>query len=160
MNPESTRLLPENIESERALLHQLVGWCEGVRAAREILEPQDFSRTGHAEIFSMLCRFNDQGRCWTPSGLIESFANHADGKRIADLLSALAPFWLLRDNGPIRSHAKIVLENSVRRQGIKLLHSASEKFFDQAECPRETWTKLRDVIAPLVARLENSHAES
>ena len=144
------KLLPENIESERALLHQLVGWCEGVRAAREILEPQDFSRTGHQEIFAMLCRFDDQGRYWTPSLLCDAFANHPDGARVQNLISELGPFWLLRDTGPVKHFAKIILENSVRRDCIK----AAVDFYDQSTNPLGTFTAIGEIVGRIVKRLE------
>ncbi|KMP11201.1 hypothetical protein UR09_03970 [Candidatus Nitromaritima sp. SCGC AAA799-A02] len=148
------KLPPADVEAEAALFSLLIGWPGGIEAARAILEPEDFSLRGYQILFEMLSQFDAQGRKWTPTTLHDAFDGHPEGERIQRLIAELGPFWTLRDNGPVRHYARIIKEQAIRRDGIRVLVSGAESLFQQSESPEEIFIKVGEITGGLIQRLE------
>jgi len=153
---EINRQLPENAEAEEELLRRLISWPEGITVARAIVEVEDFSRRGNQIIFERLCLFDGQERDFTPVTIIESFESHHEFDRLEELIRSMAPFFQLRDSGPIQGYSKIIRECSIRRQIIKSMNAVASASYRQdinpADLIEATLNDLRQIRDRLADR--------
>jgi replicative DNA helicase len=113
------RLPPQNIEAEQAVLGAIFLEPEALTLASEILTPEDFYRTSHQKIFSVMLKLNDEGKA---VDLITVTEELAAAKLLEDTggvsyLSELAASVPTAAN--IEYYAKIVEEKSVLRRLIR-----------------------------------------
>ncbi|AGK56172.1 replicative DNA helicase [Bacillus sp. 1NLA3E] len=113
------RLPPQNIEAEQAVLGAIFLEPQALTLASEILIPEDFYRSSHQKIFSVMLNLNDQGKA---VDLITVTEGLAATKLLEDTggvgyLSELAASVPTAAN--IEYYAKIVEEKSLLRRLIR-----------------------------------------
>lgn len=113
------RLPPQNIEAEQAVLGAIFLEPQALTLASEILIPEDFYRSSHQKIFTVMLNLNDQGKA---VDLITVTEGLAATKLLEDTggvgyLSELAASVPTAAN--IEYYAKIVEEKSLLRRLIR-----------------------------------------
>jgi replicative DNA helicase len=113
------RLPPQNIEAEQAVLGAIFLEPSALTPATEILMPEDFYRTSHQKIFSVMQKLNDQGKAVDLITVTEELAaakllEDTGGVRYLSELAASVP-----TAANIEYYAKIVEEKSLLRRLIR-----------------------------------------
>lgn len=144
-----TQLLPHHNDSEIGVLQAV--FCGAERGEPHIIDdilkiicPDDFYSADGGAVFRRAVEFHCVGRAFDRLLVEESFQGEDIFDRAFALINSLKVF-----TGETRTHcSKIVLNNSVRRHGIKLCSGAVERFYRQSESVPDILNCLiRDILA-------------
>ncbi|MBM7648159.1 replicative DNA helicase [Bacillus ectoiniformans] len=128
------RIPPQNIEAEQAVLGAVFLEPSALTVASEILIPEDFYRSAHQKIFSMMLKLNDHGKAVDVITVTEELAA---AKELEDV-GGVSYLTDLADSVPtaanIEYYARIVEEKSLLRRLIRTAtHIASEGYSREDE---------------------------
>lgn len=116
-------LPPQDLEAEQSVLGAVLANPESLDDAREVVQPQDFYRSAHQQVFDSLCRLSD---CGAPLDLITVGDELAERGRLQDV-GGRAYLAQLLSEAPgsatnIRHHGRIVKQKAQARGLIVLGH--------------------------------------
>ncbi|WAA12279.1 replicative DNA helicase [Fervidibacillus halotolerans] len=113
------RTPPQNIEAEQAVLGAIFLEPEVLTVASEILIPEDFYKTAHQILFSVMLKLNDEGKAIDVVTVTEALAasNQLENVGGVSYLSQLAVSVPTAAN--VEYYAKIVEEKSLLRRLIR-----------------------------------------
>ncbi len=168
-----TKIPPQDIEAEQAVLGSMLVDKEAVVVAIEFLKVDDFYRKDHQEIFSAIMELYRQGKpidIVTVKGVLESrkiFDTIGGMEYLANLTSTIYT------TSNIEAYSKIVEEKSILRKLIKssdeilklgydakddveqILDQAEKKIFDILEKRNvKGYVPIRDVLVDAFTKLE------
>lgn len=121
----SKRILPADIEAERALLGACILDVQAAETAVELLEPSDFFAMRHAEIFAAITA---QVRLGDGRVDIVRLASVLDGDNIAAYLIELQNDTPAISNAP--HYAETILAHSLRRKAVHIADRVSREAMD------------------------------
>jgi len=173
----SSRVPPNDIEAEQAVLSSMLFDREAIIASHEILRAADFYRPDHAAIFGAMTELFESGVPVDVVTLKDKLARlgileQAGG---ADYLTVLATGFYTSAN--IRHYAKIVEEKSTLRQLIlaandisndgfssamsvpEILETAEKRIFDIAQGRNSgEFSHISDILVSATARIEKAYS--
>ncbi len=136
-NEETLRLPPQNIEAEQAVLGAMLISADAVSEAAEGLEPEDFYRRGHQQIFEAMRTLYENGQpvdVVTTTAALQSKPGVLESLGGTDYLINLAAAMPTALH--IEHYAGIVREKSLLRQIISVTHELGTACY-QAEQPSD-----------------------
>lgn len=127
------RTPPQNIEAEQAVLGAIFLEPQSLTVASEILIPEDFYRSAHQKIFSVILKLNDHGKA---VDLVTVTEELAAGKQLENVggvsyLSEIANSVPTAAN--IEYYAKIVEEKSLLRRLIRTATTIAQDGFSRED---------------------------
>lgn len=129
----SDKLPPQSLEAEQYVLGAMLLDSEIIPLIMGILNPEDFSRPGHRDIYAAMILLNQENQTVDLITLAEELKktnklDHVGGLEYITYLSSLVPTSAAADN-----HARIVKEKSLLRSLIDLSQHFLHRGFDGRE---------------------------
>jgi replicative DNA helicase len=127
------RIPPQNIEAEQAVLGAIFLEPSSLTLASEILIPEDFYRTSHQKIFSVMIKLNDLGKAVDLITVTEELAASKNLEEVGGVsyLSELAGSVPTAAN--IEYYARIVEEKSLLRRLIRTATNIAQEGYSRED---------------------------
>jgi len=136
------RILPYNMEAERAVLGAVLLDESCLPGVAGVLEPDDFYLEKHSIIFKAMCNMHGQSK---PIDIV-SLVEHIKGQDEFEKAGGASGISILADRIPTAVNvdywAKIVGDKSERRKGIEILTRSISDFYDENINTDETKTNI------------------
>ncbi len=124
------KLPPQNLEAEEAVLGAIMLEKEAYAVATEVLQPESFYKEAHRIIFEAMIEMDRIGNAID----LLTITNHLRKTTQLDFVGG--PFYLVEltqrvsSSANLEFHARIVLENAVKRELIKISSQLTRDAFD------------------------------
>ena len=170
------RTPPQNIEAEQAVLGAIFIEPESLTTAAEILLPEDFYRSSHQQIFSVMLKLNDLGKAVDVVTVSEELASSGKLENIGGISYLMELANAVPTAANIEYYAKIVEEKSLLRRLIRtatdiakegytredevdtLLTEAERKILEVANRKNTgDFQNIRDVLVKTYDHIEQLH---
>jgi replicative DNA helicase len=160
VDPSLSRIPPQNIEAERAVLGALLHDNLSLGAALELIEAGDFYGDAHRRIFGAIVALSDRNE---PADLITVSAALKDQGRLEQIGGTAYLSGLVDDvasSANIAYYAKIIKEKAVDRSLIAVASSIMEAAYSPEKSTAEAVNEAQQVILNLTVTRRKATVQS
>ncbi|MDP3935138.1 MAG: DnaB-like helicase C-terminal domain-containing protein [Candidatus Giovannonibacteria bacterium] len=140
---------PQALEAEESVLCSIILDNSDLQTIKEILEPDDFYRTSHREIFTAILELADKG---DPIDLV-TLTNHLRSKDLLEKIGGAHYLAQLTREAPATNpiaHAKIVKEKAIRRQVLQEANNLARMAFDDMVTIDKISAKIMEISSGVI----------